>query len=144
MRGTRDRLRVLIADDHPVFRHGVRAMLEPGRTRRSWARPTTGAEAVALADRLQPDVVLMDLRMPGMNGIEATRRIVAASPSVRVLVVTMFEDDASVFSSIRAGYAKACAVRPPPFLAYLRPAGRSGSRALIAGCGPRLGPVSRR
>ena len=64
---------------------------------------TTGEEAIALAEELQPDVILMDLQMPGISGVEATRRILRASPNTRILVVTMFEDDHSVFSAIRAG-----------------------------------------
>ncbi len=95
-------LSVLIADDHPVFRYGLRALLaaEPGLELAGEA--TDGAEAVALAEKLQPDVVLMDLNMPAMNGIEATRRITQASPSVGVLVVTMLDDE-SVFAAMRAG-----------------------------------------
>ncbi len=95
-------LRVLIADDHPVFRYGLRALLaaEPGLELAGEA--TNGAEAVALAGKLRPDVVLMDLNMPAMNGIEATRRITQASPSVGVLVVTMLDDE-SVFAAMRAG-----------------------------------------
>jgi DNA-binding NarL/FixJ family response regulator len=96
-------LRVLIANDHPVFRHGIRAMLELRDDMEAVGEATTGAEAITLAERLQPDVVLMDIQMPGLNGIEATRQIVTTSPSVRVLVVTMFEDDASVFAAMRAG-----------------------------------------
>lgn len=96
-------VRVLIADDHPVFRHGIAAMLELRDDMVAVGEATTGAEAVVLAEQLQPDVVLMDLQMPGLNGIEATRQIVATSPSIQVLVVTMFEDDASVFAAMRAG-----------------------------------------
>jgi DNA-binding NarL/FixJ family response regulator len=98
-----DALRVVIADDHPVFRFGMRALLaaEPGTA--VVGEATTGDEAVALATSLRPDVVIMDLNMPGCNGIEATRRIVEAAPAVAVLVVTMFEDDDSVFAAMRAG-----------------------------------------
>ena len=96
-------LRILLADDHPLFRHGLAALLKQTPDAEVVGEATTGEEAVALANRLQPDLVLMDIRMPGVNGIEATRRILAAHPATRVLVVTMFEDDASVFTAMRAG-----------------------------------------
>jgi DNA-binding NarL/FixJ family response regulator len=90
-------LRILIAEDHPLFRKGVISLLssEPGFE--VVGEATTGEEAVVRAADLQPDVVLMDLQMPEVNGIEATRRILQQSPSVRILVVTLFEDDDSVF-----------------------------------------------
>ena len=102
-------LRILLADDHPVFRYGVRALLESTPEVEVVGEVTTGEEAIALAESLQPDVVLMDLQMPGakgapnVNGIDATRRIVQTSPHIRVLVVTMFQDDGSVFAAMRAG-----------------------------------------
>ncbi len=96
-------LQVLIADDHPVFRHGIRALLESRADTIIVGEATTGDEAVALAEQTQPDVVLMDLQMPGLNGIEATRQIVRTSPHIRVLVVTMFEDDTWLFTAMRAG-----------------------------------------
>ncbi len=94
---------VLIADDHPVFRHGIRALLEASGDIAIVGEATTGDEVMALAEQTHPDVILMDLRMPGVNGIEATRRILRMLPQVRVLVVTMFEDDSSVFAAMRAG-----------------------------------------
>ena len=98
-----DLLRVLIADDHPVFRNGMRALLASLPEMEVAGEATTGDEVVTLAASLQPDVILMDLKMPGMSGIEGTRRILDASPHIRILVVTMFEDDESVFAALRAG-----------------------------------------
>jgi DNA-binding NarL/FixJ family response regulator len=96
-------LQVLVADDHPLFRDGLRTLLASVPDAELVGEATTGEEAVSLAARLQPDVVLMDVQMPGMGGIEATRRIVRDSAHARVLVVTMFEDDATVFQAMRAG-----------------------------------------
>lgn len=96
-------LRVLIADDHPVFRHGMMAMLELRDDMELVGEATIGGEAVALAEKLQPDVVLMDIKMPELDGIAATRQITATNPGIRVLMVTMFDDDASVFAAMRAG-----------------------------------------
>jgi len=96
-------IRVLIADDHPLFRDGLSALVDEGPDTELAGSATTGTEAVDLAIATQPDVVVMDLHMPGLNGIEATRRIVADSPHVAVLVLTMFDDDDSIFSALRAG-----------------------------------------
>jgi DNA-binding NarL/FixJ family response regulator len=96
-------LRVLIADDHLIFRDGLRALLASTPDAELVGEAATGEEAVSLASSLQPDVVLMDLQMPGLNGVEATRRIVHESPQIRVLVVTMFDDDNYVFAAMRAG-----------------------------------------
>lgn len=98
-----DSLRVLIADDHPFFRDGMRMFLETTADIVVVGEAATGEEAIAQAKTMLPDVILMDIKMPGMSGIEATRRILEASPGVRVLVVTMFEDDATVFTAMRAG-----------------------------------------
>ena len=98
-----DKLTVLIAEDHPVFRKGLRALLSAMPNTELVGEVTSGDEAVRLAEQLQPDVVLMDLRMPGGGGLEAIRRIVTTSPHIRILVVTMFEDDDSVFAAMRAG-----------------------------------------
>lgn len=99
-----ERITILIADDHPVFRYGLRALLTAEPDTELLGEASTGDEAIAQAAALQPDVVLMDLNMPGgVNGIEATRRILQASPHVGVLVLTMFEDDDSVFAAMRAG-----------------------------------------
>jgi DNA-binding NarL/FixJ family response regulator len=98
-----DQLRVLIADDHPLFRNGMRALLSSDPDMEVVGIATNGDEVISLASSLQPEVILMDLQMPGIGGIEATRRILHTSPHIRILVVTMFEDDHSVFASLRAG-----------------------------------------
>ena len=95
-------LRVLIADDHLFYREGLRVMLGAVPEIQLVGEATTGDEAIERALALQPDVVLMDLKMPGASGIEATRRIVRESPRIGVLVLTMFDDD-SVFAAMRAG-----------------------------------------
>ena len=97
------KLRIAIADDHPLFRHGVRMLLEATPDLEVIGEASNGDEAIALAASERPDVMLMDIRMPGVSGIEATRRIAAADPSIRILVLTMFQDDASVFTAIRGG-----------------------------------------
>jgi DNA-binding NarL/FixJ family response regulator len=96
-------IRVLIADDHPLFRDGLRTLLESVPDMQVIGEATTGDEVLAQATTLQPDVILMDIKMPGTNGIEATRRIQQASPHIRILMLTMFEDDESVFAAMRAG-----------------------------------------
>jgi DNA-binding NarL/FixJ family response regulator len=98
-----DPLRILVADDHPLFRGGLRALLGAVPETELAGEATTGEEAVALAAELQPDVIVMDLQMPGVSGVEATRRVLDTSPHVGVLIVTMFEDDYSVFAAMRAG-----------------------------------------
>lgn len=98
-----DRIRLLIADDHPVFRYGLRALLQAEPAAEVVGEAMTGDEAIALAASLQPDVILMDLNMPGVNGIEATRRILAANPHINILVLTLFDDDDTVFAAMRAG-----------------------------------------
>lgn len=94
---------VLIADDHGLFRDGVRAVLSSVDGMRVVGEAANGTEAVRLAAEHVPDVVLMDIQMPDMDGIEATRRIVESAPNTGVIVVTMFEDDELVFAAMRAG-----------------------------------------
>ena len=95
-------IRILIADDHPVFRFGLRALLNAIPDTEVLGDAATGEAAIALAAETRPDVVLMDITMPGIGGIEAVRRMCAVQPEVRVLMVTMLEDD-SVFAALRAG-----------------------------------------
>ena len=97
-------IRVLIADDHAAIRSGLRVMLEQTGEIAVVGEAADGRAAIANARALEPDVVLMDIRMPGTDGIEATREIVAAS-STGVLVLTTFDDDAYVFGALRAGAA---------------------------------------
>ena len=96
-------IRVLIADDHTLFRQGIRALLASVPDVELVGEAATGEEAVAQAAALQPDVVLMDIKMPGTNGVEATRRVLRENPRVVVVVLTMLEDDDSVFAAMRAG-----------------------------------------
>jgi DNA-binding NarL/FixJ family response regulator len=96
-------LRVLIADDHLLFRDGLRTLLTAAPETEVVGEAGSGEEIIALAAHLQPDVIIMDLQMPGMGGIEATRRILRNSPHIGILVVTMFEDDHFVFAAMRAG-----------------------------------------
>ena len=96
-------IRVVIADDHPLFRDGLAALLAAGPDTELAGTAASGSDAVRLAREVQPDVVIMDLRMPGLNGIEATRRIVGECPAAAVIVLTMLDDDASVFAALRAG-----------------------------------------
>jgi DNA-binding NarL/FixJ family response regulator len=95
--------RVLVADDHPAFRRGLELMLADVDGLELVGFAETGAQAVELAATLAPDVLLMDLRMPDLDGIEATRRIRRQDAEVAVVVLTMFEDDDSVFAAMRAG-----------------------------------------
>jgi DNA-binding NarL/FixJ family response regulator len=98
-----EQIRVLIADDHPLFRDGLRTLLQSGSEAEVVGEAATGDETIAKAATLQPDVILMDIHMPGTNGIEATRRILHTSPHISILIVTMYEDDDSVFAAMRAG-----------------------------------------
>ena len=96
-------VRVVIADDHPVFRGGLRALLSTDPDVEVVGEAASGAEAVAVTGAQRPDVVLMDLHMPDVDGVEATTQILRDNPDVAVLVLTMFDDDYSVFAAMRAG-----------------------------------------
>jgi DNA-binding NarL/FixJ family response regulator len=100
---TGDTIRVLLADDHAPFRSGLATLLETVPGVEVAGQAATGEEAVARAASSQPDVVVMDLNMPVLDGIEATRRIVATSPHIAVLVVSMYEADDQVFGALKAG-----------------------------------------
>jgi DNA-binding NarL/FixJ family response regulator len=96
-------IRILIADDHPLFRDGLHGLLDSVPDTEVVGEATSGDEAINQAAALQPDVILMDIKMPGTNGIAATREILAASPHIGILMLTMLEDDESVFAAMRAG-----------------------------------------
>jgi DNA-binding NarL/FixJ family response regulator len=96
-------LRVLVADDHPLFRDGLRTVLQATDDLLLVAEAGDGEEAVRLAVTEQIDVALFDVHMPGVTGIEAAGRVAAQAPDVRVLLLTMFQDDASIFAALRAG-----------------------------------------
>ena len=98
-----DTKRILIVDDQLITRQGLRTLLSATPGMEVIGEAANGAEVIELAASLQPDVILMDLKMPGINGIEATRRIHRTSPHIALLVITMFADDTSVFPAIRAG-----------------------------------------
>lgn len=96
-------INVLIADDHVFYREGVRALLSNSQEVTVIGEANNGDEVIAKAAELKPNVILMDLKMPGVNGIEATRKIAQGQPDIGILVITMFDDDDSVFASMRAG-----------------------------------------
>jgi len=96
-------MKILIAEDHPLFRSGVRNLLNTTGDLEVVGEASNGDDALALAEQLQPDLILMDIRMPGLNGIETTRLIKERFPRIEVLILTMFRDDQSVFTAMRAG-----------------------------------------
>jgi DNA-binding NarL/FixJ family response regulator len=96
-------IRVLIADDHASFRDGLRRLLTLVPEVEVVGESATGNDTITQAAALQPDIILMDLQMPDLNGVEATRRILEMSPHIGILVLTMFEDDDSVFAAMRTG-----------------------------------------
>src|SRR5690349_11838216 len=98
-----DRIGILIADDHAPFRNGMRALLRTETDMEIVGETGTGTDTIAQAEALQPDLILMDLQMPELNGVECTRRILSASPHISILMLTMFEDEDSVFTALQAG-----------------------------------------
>lgn len=98
-----DLLTILIVDDHPLFRKGLRTLLGTLPQVQIVGEATNGTEAARMVDQLQPNLVLMDLQMPGGDGLTAIRQIAGSSPHIHMLVLTMFEDDDSVFAAMRAG-----------------------------------------
>jgi len=96
-------IRVVVADDHPIVRSGIVALLQTAEDVEVVGEASTGLEAVDLALKTSPDVMLMDLRMPGIDGDEATARILAARPQTRVLILTTYESDDSILTAIEAG-----------------------------------------
>ena len=96
-------IRVLSADDHQLFRDGLKALLFSAPDMEVAGEASTGKEVVQLAAESEPEVVLMDIQMPDMDGIEATQALIQADPNANILMVTMFEDDQSVFAAMRAG-----------------------------------------
>ncbi len=101
--GTKEPMRIIVADDHVLFRDGVRALVDAMPDAVLVGEASDGLQAVAAVAEHRPDVVVMDLRMPQLDGVEATRRLVAQGCETRVLVVSMLEDDGSVFAAMRAG-----------------------------------------
>lgn len=96
-------IKTIIADDHQLFRDGLKALLDSTPDTEVIGEASSGEEVVVLANKLRPNVILMDLQMPGVNGIEATQRITMDNPQINILILTMFDDDQSVFAALRAG-----------------------------------------
>jgi DNA-binding NarL/FixJ family response regulator len=96
-------MRILLVEDHPMFRDGLARMLESVEEFEVVGEAVTGEEAVQLAQQLKPNIILMDLNLPKMSGIEATKQIIQDQPDTGILVLTMYDDDSSVFAAIRAG-----------------------------------------
>jgi DNA-binding NarL/FixJ family response regulator len=132
-------VRVLIADDQALVRGGFRMILEAKEDMEVVGEAGDGAEAVALVERLQPDVVLMDVRMPDVDGIEATRRIAASGSSARIVILTTYDVDEYVFAALRAGASGFLLkdVRPPELTEAIRVVAR-GDALLAPGVTRRL------
>jgi len=96
-------IRVLIADDHAIFRRGLHTALEIAPTVQVIGEAGDGQQAVEMAESLQPDVILMDIHMPGMSGLEAVRLIHSTSPRIAIIMITMFDDADTIFAAMQAG-----------------------------------------
>ncbi|HET7194140.1 MAG TPA: response regulator transcription factor [Nocardioides sp.] len=129
-----DAVRILVVDDHDEFREGLEAMLRSADGVEVVGTAADGARAVDLAMGLQPDVVLMDLQMPRLNGVEATGRIVASSPHISVVVLSMMDDEESVFAAVRAG-ARGYLLKGARRAEILRAIEAAGSGEVIFGPG---------
>ncbi len=129
-----DRIRILICEDHALFREGLRAVLREHARLEVVGEAAQGREAVEAALRLRPDVVLMDIEMPEMSGLEATRRIVEAGPGVKVLVLTLYDDEEVIASCLDAG-ASGYVLKDGPAaqLVYAIEAVQQGKRYLSPG-----------
>ncbi len=124
-------IQVILADDQPLIRAGLRRLIDQTPDIDVASEAGTGADAVQLTREASPDVVVMDIRMPGMDGIEATQLITAGDTRARVLILTTFDDDDYVYGALRAGasgsWSRTCAVRHLD-RRPLDPAGRPSSR----------------
>jgi DNA-binding NarL/FixJ family response regulator len=120
-------IRVVIVDDHPIVRAGLVALVDAADDLEVVGTASTGLEAIEIAETLRPDVILMDLRMPGLDGDEATARIVAANPATRVVILTTYETDDAILSAIEAG-ASGYLLKAAPEAELL-----AGVRAVAAG-----------
>jgi DNA-binding NarL/FixJ family response regulator len=99
------KIRVLIVDDHPLFRQGVRWNLEAAEDIEVLGEAENGQEAIKLSDRFQPDVVLVDINLPGLNGLEVARVIKRHHPAIAIIVLSVYEDDEQLFQAIKVGAA---------------------------------------
>lgn len=133
-------IRILLADDHPVYRAGLAGLIEVSDGLEVVGQAGDGYEAVELAAALQPDVAVLDLNMPDLHGLEATREIVKRCPATAVLVLTMYDDDATIFRAIQAG-ARGYAVKtePPGALMGAIRAVAHGEAVFSSGLAARLG-----
>ena len=128
--------RVLLADDHPVYREGLAGLIDVCDDMVVVGQASDGAAALALAEETRPDVAVLDLNMPGLHGIEAARAISRACPETAVLVLTMYDDDATIFQAVREG-ARGYVLRRSRRRRSSRPSGR---RPTARSCSPRRSP----